>query len=85
MLLFETTVVAYLTVSGVRLSYLAITSNYSGSLYWLSGLVSVAWGCYGASVAAYYHKSGKENVIKLEQGRTELSKYFDDSEDKPSI
>lgn len=66
LILFETTIVAYLTYKGIYLAELSILNSFSGSLPWIATMLTGAWGAYGVSVAFYYGKSKAEQVKKIE-------------------
>ncbi len=64
-ILFETVLVGYLTYHGVQLAYLCVENGFSGSLAFITTLLSCAWGAYGTSVAFYYNKAKAENQLKI--------------------
>lgn len=64
-ILFETGLVGYLTYHGVQLAYMCVESGFSGSLAFITTLLSCAWGAYGTSVAFYYNKAKAENQLKI--------------------
>lgn len=66
-LIFETVIVAILTVRVLNLIELSINNLFDGSFPYLTTMVSVAWAAYGTSVSFYYNKSKLENKIKLMQ------------------
>lgn len=66
-LIFETVIVAILTVRVLNLIELSINNLFDGSFPYLTTMVSVAWAAYGTSVSFYYNKSKLENKIKLIQ------------------
>lgn len=64
-ILFETLLLGYLTYHGVQLGYLCVERGFSGSLAFVTTLLSCAWGAYGTSVAFYYNKAKAENQLKI--------------------
>ncbi len=62
LLLMESAVVLYTTQQGFSLAKLAIEMKHTGSLPWLTAMVTAAWGAYGASAAFYYGKAKAENT-----------------------
>lgn len=66
-LIFETVIVAILTIRVLNLIELSINNLFDGSFPYLTTMVSVAWAAYGTSVSFYYNKSKLENKIKLIQ------------------
>lgn len=67
-LVFETVLVAIVSGFVLFFCYLSITSDYSGSLPYLTTMITSVWAAYGASISFYQNKSGKENVKKIEVG-----------------
>jgi hypothetical protein len=65
-LIFETILVAVVSGFVLFFCYLSITTDYSGSLPYLTTMITAVWAAYGASVSFYQSKSGKENVKKIE-------------------
>ncbi|MBP1736273.1 MAG: hypothetical protein H6Q60_154 [Oscillospiraceae bacterium] len=65
-LLFETALVAVVSGFVLFFCYLSISSDYSGSLPYLTTMITAVWAAYGASISFYQSKSGKENVKKIE-------------------
>ena len=72
-LCFETLLVAYVSYRVLGFVETAITSNYTGSLPYLTTFISAVWAAYGASVSFYQNKSGKENVKKIEASAVNLT------------
>lgn len=64
---FETILIAILTIKILSLIELSIKSQFDGLFPYLTTLVSVAWAAYGTSVSFYYNKAKLENKIKLEK------------------
>lgn len=65
--IFETVLIAILTIKILSLIELSIRSQFDGLFPYLTTLVSVAWAAYGTSVSFYYNKAKLENKIKLEK------------------
>lgn len=68
-LLFETALVAYVSHRVLGFAEAAIAEGYTGSLPYLTTFISAVWAAYGTSVSVYQHKSGRENVRKMELSR----------------
>ena len=64
-LIFETVIVAILTIRVLNLIELSINNLFDGSFPYLTTMVSVAWAAYGTSVSFYYNKSKLENKINI--------------------
>ncbi len=64
-LTIELTVVTALSAAGMYFAYLSITSGYTGSLPWITAMVSPSWAAYGVSKAFYSNKAKAENMIKI--------------------
>lgn len=62
LLLMESAVVLYTTQQGFVLAKLAIEAKHTGTLPWITAMVTAAWGAYGASAAFYYGKAKAENT-----------------------
>ena len=62
LLLMESALVLFTTVSGVYLARLAILSGFTGALPWITTMVTACWGAYGASAGCYYNKAKAENT-----------------------
>lgn len=45
------------------LAYMSIDMGYTGSLPWLSAMVSFPWAAYAVSAGFYYSKSKAENTV----------------------
>lgn len=45
------------------LAYMSINMGYTGSLPWLSAMVSFPWAAYAVSAGFYYSKSKAENTV----------------------
>lgn len=65
-LLFETALVAYVSHRVLNFAEAAIARGFTGSLPYLTTFISAVWAAYGASVSFYQHKSGRENIKKME-------------------
>lgn len=65
-LIFETILVAYVSYRVLGFVDIAITTQFTGSLPYLTTFISAVWAAYGASVSFYQNKSARENVKKIE-------------------
>jgi hypothetical protein len=89
LIIFETSIVAYLTYEGVSMAKMCIAKSFTGSLPWVATMVTSAWAAYGVSVAHYYSKGKAEQVKKIEMFGSEMPinniDYGGDDEDGESI
>lgn len=85
LMLMETFVVLYLVKHCVELAFLAVQNQFSGALPWITTMITQAFAAYMASAACYYHKSGKEQVAKIEKFGIESPVIGIDIGDKPTI
>lgn len=64
-IIMETILVCYVTYKTIGFIEMAIITQFTGSLSYLTTLISVVWAAYGTSVSFYYNKSKAENVNKI--------------------
>lgn len=64
-IIFETVLIAIVTLGVLGLTGYAISLQFAGALPYLTAMITAAWGAYGVSVAYYYNKAKTENKIKL--------------------
>lgn len=64
-IIFETILIAFLTIGILLLVWYSISLEFDGAFPYLTTMVSVAWASYGTSTAFYYNKAKTENKIKL--------------------
>lgn len=62
-----------LTMRGLDIAELCVINQYSGSLPWITTMVTAAWGAYAVSSAFYYSKSKAEQLKKIEMTGSEYS------------
>lgn len=62
LILLESALVLYTTHQGIALARLAVEAKHTGTLPWLTAIVTAAWGAYGTSSAFYYGKAKAENT-----------------------
>lgn len=72
-IVFETLLVAYVSYKVLGFAEMCIISGYTGTLAFLTTMISAVWAAYGFSVSFYYNKAKAENVPKI-QGSYELQK-----------
>lgn len=75
LLIQESVLIWIMTLSFIFLAGLCIIKDYTGSLPWLTAMVSLPWTAYGVSQCFYYNKSKAENTkngIKYESVMEEL-------------
>ena len=61
-MIFETALVAVMTIGGLFLAYLAITNQMDSSLPWIVTSTTTSWAAYGFSAKYYYAKALAENT-----------------------
>lgn len=54
---------------------MAIESEFTGSLPYLTTFITAVWTAYGASISFYQSKSGKENIEKIKNNYESCSSY----------
>lgn len=75
LLLQESVLIWITTLAFLVLAAFCVWKDYSGSLPWLTAMISLPWGAYGVSQCFYYNKSTKENTkngIKYETVMADL-------------
>lgn len=85
LMLMETFIVLYLVKHCVELAFLAVQNQFSGALPWITTMITSAFAAYMASAACYYHKSGKEEVAKIEKHGVQIPVIDTGAGDKPTI
>lgn len=73
-IVFETTLVAYVSYKVLEYAEMCIQMNYLGTLAFLTTMITAVWAAYGASVSFYYNKAKTENIPKI-QHSLELEKH----------
>lgn len=66
-----------MTLAFLGLAALCIIKDYTGSLPWLTAMISLPWTAYGVSQCFYYNKAKNENMsggIKYDTVMAELNK-----------
>lgn len=61
-MIFETILVAIMTLGGLFLAYLAIIHQMDSSLPWIVTSTTTSWAAYGFSAKYYYSKALAENT-----------------------
>lgn len=80
LLIQESILIWIMTISFIGLAFICIIKNYTGSLPWLTAMISLPWTAYGISQACYYKKSTVENSkngIKYESVIKSIEKEID--------
>ena len=54
-----------LSAAGLYFAYISITNGFTGSLPWITAMVSPSWAAYGVSKAFFTDKAKAENKIKI--------------------
>lgn len=62
LLIQESILIWIITIAFIFLAFICVFNGYLGTLPWLTAMVSLPWGAYGASQAFYYNKSKAENT-----------------------
>lgn len=62
LLIQESVLLWIMTLVFLFLAYMSIDMGYTGSLPWLSAMVSFPWAAYAVSAGFYYSKSKAENT-----------------------
>lgn len=61
-LLIQESVLIWITTLGLLgLAFICIIKDFTGSLPWITAMISLPWTAYGVSQACYYRKSTIEN------------------------
>ena len=71
----ESVLIWIMTLSFLLLAALCIIHDYTGSLPWLTAMITLPWSAYGVSQCFYYNKAKAENTkdgIKYEAVLAEL-------------
>ena len=79
LLIQESALIWIMTLSFLGLAALCILKDYTGSLPWLTAMISLPWTAYGVSQCFYYNKSKAENTkdgIKYETVMTDLLESY---------
>ena len=61
LLIQESILIWVMTISFIGLAFICIIKDYTGSLPWITAMISLPWTAYGVSQACYYKKSTVEN------------------------
>lgn len=64
-LAWELAAVTAISAAGLYLAYLSIQNGFTGSLPWVSTMITPAWAAYGVSKGFYSNKAKEENKIKI--------------------
>ena len=83
LLIQESVLIWIVTIAFLGLAALCIVKDYTGSLPWLTAMISLPWTAYGVSQGCYYNKSKKENTkngIKYETVMEELKQKSNNNE-----
>lgn len=79
LLIQESALIWIMTICFIILAALCILKDYTGSLPWITAMVSLPWTAYGVSQCFYYNKSKAENTkdgIKYETVMTDLVESY---------
>ena len=61
-LLIQESILIWITTLGLLgLAFICIMKDFTGSLPWITAMISLPWTAYGVSQACYYRKSTIEN------------------------
>ena len=84
LLIQESALIWIMTLAFLGLAALCIIKDYTGSLPWLTAMISLPWTAYGVSQCFYYNKAKNENMaggIKYETVMTELTNEIEKDND----
>lgn len=84
LLIQESILIWIVTIAFLGLATLCIIKDYTGSLPWLTAMISLPWTAYGVSQGCYYNKSKQENTkdgIKYETVMEELRQQNNNNEE----
>lgn len=79
LLIQESVLIWIMTIAFLGLAALCIIHDYTGSLPWLTAMITLPWSAYGVSQCFYYNKAKAENTkdgIKYEAVLTELMNEY---------
>ena len=62
LLIQESVLIWIMTLAFLGLAALCIVRDYTGSLPWLTAMISLPWSAYGVSQCFYYNKAKSENT-----------------------
>ena len=87
LLIQESALIWIMTLSFLALAALCILKNYTGSLPWLTAMISLPWAAYGVSQCFYYNKAKEENTVGGIKYETVLRNYEENkiNEEEPSF
>lgn len=83
LLIQESALIWVITLAFLALAAFCVWKDYTGSLPWLTAMVSLPWTAYGVSQCFYYNKAKNENTkngIKYETVMAELGNYVEEEE-----
>lgn len=72
-----TILVAWISYKVIGFAEIAITTQYTGSLPFLTTMISAVWAAYGTVLSFMFNKSKKENEIKLKNEFNQTSTIED--------
>lgn len=64
-LAWELAAVTAISMAGLYLAYISVKNGFTGSLPWVSTMITPAWAAYGVSKGFYSNKAKEENKIKI--------------------
>ena len=83
LLIQESALIWIITLAFLALAAFCVWKDYTGSLPWLTAMVSLPWTAYGVSQCFYYNKAKNENTkngIKYETIMAELGNHIEEEE-----
>lgn len=84
LLIQESVLIWVITLAFLALAAFCVWKDYTGSLPWLTAMVSLPWTAYGVSQCFYYNKAKNENTkngIKYETIMAELGNQENEEEE----
>ena len=68
-----TILVSWISYKVIGFAEIAITTQYTGSLPFLTTMISAVWAAYGTVLSFVFNKSKAENEIKLKNSYSNIS------------
>ena len=64
-LAWELAAVTAISLAWLYLAYISVKNGFTGSLPWVSTMITPAWAAYGVSKGFFTNKAKEENKIKI--------------------
>ena len=83
LLVQESILIWITTLTFLGLAALCILRDYTGSLPWLTAMISLPWTAYGVSQCFYYNKAKAENTKEGIKYEAVMAEILDSAIDEP--